>query len=877
MRKGPSVGALGNTPRRTTVLTLEARKSFAFGLKFLTSSTDAPVDLTGAAVRLVLAQPAHLGGAALVTKTATAVDLPLGLVQFELQAAELDLTPGEYPFTVTLVSALGYSTVIVKGVVDLAENTDGDDTNTYAGINPSTNLAAYLENGGLVEVTVDHLDGMYVIVEQRISQFESDAAATQAAHVAEVTALRDQAATSATNANSDRNAASTSASNAAASQTAAASSAAAAAASQSAASTSAANAEAAKTNAEASASSAESSATAAAGSAGTASTKASEASTSAINAASSASDADTSASNAATSETNAANSAAASQSSADASAASAAQAEAVVTGDLDPSIAEKATNPATQTYAALTTRIQDTAPATHLHDDRYYTEAETDALLSAKSGSSHLHDDRYYTETEADARFATDSHTHDSQYYTETETDGLLAGKSNTGHTHTKSNITDFAHNHTKAEITDFAHNHAASEITSGTVEAARLGSGTADSTKFLRGDNTWATVQSGPVTQTHPITYGTPVVTEALTRRQNYPGDWFLPGVDNVGLGQDSDGRIWSVGGGRGAATLYTTYMYDPAKPADGWIKQSSFPQTRENVVVVGTANHIYAIGGSSNDRVYQLNRTTGAAWVEKSGRTPTTLSGGFGVADPTNADRIYVFPATSQQTWRYTISTDSWSNIGVNPPAQFDRGAAYGFYNGELWAYSGRSGVFASFNFTTTTWTSRHTLNASIRREFGFGGVSGNRFYLLGGVISTVTSSTVSFYDMDLGTYSASSVVLPYPKRSTIYEVGSVTSSADGCIYMLAGTGFGQQLSSDESDDFFRFEAMTTNPAPLITATTSLIMSSHNPNITLRNTTTGVEALTVAATSGQSIVPAGLPVRAKTATSVTASHTGS
>lgn len=63
------------------------------------------------------------------------------------------------------------------------------------------------------------------------------------------------------------------------------------------------------------------------------------------------------------------------------------------------------------------------APAAHTHDDRYYTEAETNSKLDGKSNTGHTHDDRYYTETEIDTK---------------------LNGKANSSHTHTKSQIIDF-------------------------------------------------------------------------------------------------------------------------------------------------------------------------------------------------------------------------------------------------------------------------------------------------------------------------------------------------------------------------------------------------------------------------------------------------
>ncbi len=47
------------------------------------------------------------------------------------------------------------------------------------------------------------------------------------------------------------------------------------------------------------------------------------------------------------------------------------------------------------------------------------------------------------------------------------------------------------------AAFASASHNHAAADVNSGTMAAARLGSGTADNTVFLRGDQTWAVASS--------------------------------------------------------------------------------------------------------------------------------------------------------------------------------------------------------------------------------------------------------------------------------------------------------------------------------------------------------------------------------------------
>lgn len=148
---------LGNSPGQATILRVEARKSFALGLH-LRDPKNRPVDLTGCTLTIVAREvPITAESENFLAEDALAVvpDPTTGYARFEIQAASLDQKPGEYPYAIVLQTAEGYSSVIVKGVLDIQQNTEFDSVHyAYEGVNAPQSLTVLLREANSINVYV---------------------------------------------------------------------------------------------------------------------------------------------------------------------------------------------------------------------------------------------------------------------------------------------------------------------------------------------------------------------------------------------------------------------------------------------------------------------------------------------------------------------------------------------------------------------------------------------------------------------------------------------------------------------------------------------------------------------------------------------------
>lgn len=189
--------ALGNSPRRETSFTVEASKSYAFGMQFKTVD-GLPVDLTSCIVRLVITEPPYAGGTEVVNTLAVSVDPTTGFTWFNLQAEDLALEPGSYPYDITLVPESGYSTPIIKGYFEIGSNTDQDASNVYETLNTASDITVTFEQGDVISIKIERVDGLFILVSEMMEDFaekmqvEVDKANAAAAAAAESARLAEQ-------------------------------------------------------------------------------------------------------------------------------------------------------------------------------------------------------------------------------------------------------------------------------------------------------------------------------------------------------------------------------------------------------------------------------------------------------------------------------------------------------------------------------------------------------------------------------------------------------------------------------------------------------------------------------------------------------------
>ena len=178
---------IGNTPSQGTILRVEARKSFSLGL-WLTDSRGRAVDLSGCTMTIV-AKPSPIDTTSdasniFAGNDMASINVPLlGYARFDIQATSLDQPAGEYEFAIVLRDVHGYSSVIVKGQLDIQQNAEVASAGIlYATANPSQSLSVMLRESNSISVSVGSTlpPGMNFVpdnVMQAIENFDPEAIA----------------------------------------------------------------------------------------------------------------------------------------------------------------------------------------------------------------------------------------------------------------------------------------------------------------------------------------------------------------------------------------------------------------------------------------------------------------------------------------------------------------------------------------------------------------------------------------------------------------------------------------------------------------------------------------------------------------------------
>lgn len=139
---------LSNTPQQQQMMKLAARKSFSFTVQFL-GENDLPLSLTNTEVSFTIGEQAY-SDQPVLTQQSSEILISKGVALFNLQASQLDLTPGIYPFEIT-VTTVGYSSMAVNGELEIVESYEvGSLGQTYDEAPSTFGMVAHLKHNRLV-------------------------------------------------------------------------------------------------------------------------------------------------------------------------------------------------------------------------------------------------------------------------------------------------------------------------------------------------------------------------------------------------------------------------------------------------------------------------------------------------------------------------------------------------------------------------------------------------------------------------------------------------------------------------------------------------------------------------------------------------------
>lgn len=306
-----------------------------------------------------------------------------------------------------------------------------------------------------------------------------------------------------------------------------------------------------------------------------------------------------------------------------------------------------------------------------------------------------------------------------------------------------------FGHTHNWTEITNppdlsvyatNGHVHAGEDITSGTVGTARLGSGTANSSVFLRGDGTWATVTVDPGNTNGLVdapsdgvfygrkdagwvnpTYSDLADGTELVVWDDLAGDITIGGVLTVSGGMVLEGI------GSDISTSGTAYRFLMRDPSGNTLRPMTASYARGFIDAAETGhNHDSAYASISHSH----------AWSDITSGKPTTLSG-YGIADGVSTNRAVL--TTNSLTGGGDLSANRTLSL-VNDSASPGNDRYYGTDSGGTKGFHSFPAVFNPIVFVTTSAVTNSNQDSTYRSILG-SVKSGYSATLSGGSLSSGT----------------------------------------------------------------------------------------------------------------------------------------